>query len=204
MAEETHERLVSTALDTFLLQGIRKTSMDDVAKAAGVTRVTIYRYFQDKKELVRAAFLKEVVGIELINREFIARGHWEIDAYLDAIGKYFRGLPQGNLAARHEELARVYPDVADEFRRRRRAAIHKTFGLLLEVADSQGLVREHLHRRVVEAYFQAAVINIMEHPALTSLNLSLAEIYATASSIFMHGILKEPQPSESDLARCEA
>jgi hypothetical protein len=85
--------------------------------------------------------------------------------------------------------------VWDEFQKRRKAAIHKTFGIMLEVADSQGLVRDNLHRRVVEAYFQAAVINVMEHPALVSLNLSLGEIYSTASSIFMHGILKDRETS---------
>jgi AcrR family transcriptional regulator len=202
MSEPTNARVVRTALELFLAQGIRKTSMDDVAAAAGVTRVTIYRHFRDKQELVRAAFLLEIDGIEALNNEFARSGPWDISTYLDSLGAYFRNLPKGNLAARHDELGRVFPDVWDEFRRRRRAAIHKTFGLILEVADSQGLVREELHRRVVEAYFQAAVINIMEHPALVSLNMSLAEIYTTASSIFMHGILKDDSAREAVAQRC--
>ena len=72
---------------------------------------------------------------------------------------------------------------------------------MLEVADSRGLVRDDLHRRVVEAYFEAAVINVMEHPALVSLNLSLGEIYSTASSIFMHGILKDRADEPAALTR---
>jgi len=202
MTEATGQRILDTALELLIEQGIRKTSMEEVAARAGVTRVTIYRHFHDKRELVRAVFLGMVDGIEAVNVEFADGRRWDISEYLDALGGYFRSLPHGNLAQRHEELSRVYPDVWDEFQKRRRAAMHKTFGLMLEVADSQGLVRDQLHRRVVETYFQAAVINIMEHPALVSLNLSPAEIYSTASSIFMHGILKDRCDDEAEPTRC--
>jgi AcrR family transcriptional regulator len=191
MTETTSKRILDTALQLLMEQGIRKTSMDEVAERAGVTRVTIYRYFRDKKELVRAVFLRMAEGIEDVNLAFADGRPRDIGTYLDALGAHFRTLPHDNLVTRHTELSRVYPDVWDEFQKRRKAAIHKTFGIMLEVADSQGLVRDNLHHRVVEAYFQAAVISVMEHPALVSLNLSLGEIYSTASSIFMHGILKD-------------
>lgn len=191
MTEATGQRILDTALELLLEQGIRKTSMDQVAARAGVTRVTIYRHFRDKKELMRAVFLRIAAGIEQVNTAYADGRPHDIGEYLDSLGGYFRTLPHGDLTARQEELSRVYPDVWEQYSRRRRAAIHKTFGLILEIADSRGLVRDDLHRRVVEAYFQAAVISVMEHPALVSLNLSLGEIYSTASSIFMYGILKE-------------
>jgi AcrR family transcriptional regulator len=191
MSEMTGQRILDTALELLLEQGIRKTSMDEVAERVGVTRMTVYRHFRDKKDLVRAVFLRLAEGIERVNEGYSDGRPHDIGVYLDDLGGYFRELPHGDFGARHDELARVYPDVWAEFSRRRKAAIHKTFGLMLEVADSQGLVRDDLHRRVVEAYFQAAVINVMEHPALVSLNLSLGEIYSTAASIFMHGILKD-------------
>lgn len=201
MSEATGQRVLDTALELLLEQGIRKTSMDEVAERAGVTRVTIYRHFRDKKELVRAVFLRLAAGIEQVNEAYVDGRPHDIGVYLDDLGGYFSTLPHGDFAARHDELSRVYPDVWAEFSRRRKAAIHKTFGLMLEVADSRGLVRDDLHRRVVEAYFEAAVINVMEHPALVSLNLSLGEIYSTASSIFMHGILKDRADEPAALTR---
>ena len=202
MTETTSQRIHDTTLQLLMEHGIRKTSMDEVAERAAVTRVTIYRYFRDKRELVRAVFLRMAEGIEDVNLTFADGRPRDIGAYLDTLGAHFRTLPHDNLVTRHEELSRVYPEVWDEFQKRRKAAIHKTFGIMLEVADSQGLVRDNLHRRVVEAYFQAAVINVMEHPALVSLNLSLGEIYSTASSIFMHGILKDRAASDVTTARC--
>ena len=43
------------ALATFLRYGFKKTSMDDIAKAAGITRQGLYFHFQSKDELFAAA-----------------------------------------------------------------------------------------------------------------------------------------------------
>jgi AcrR family transcriptional regulator len=51
-------QIIQAALDQFWAAGIKKSSMEDIAARAGVTRITVYRYFADKKELVRAAFLQ--------------------------------------------------------------------------------------------------------------------------------------------------
>ena len=52
------ERIVNAALDLVLAQGVKKTSLEEVAQRAGVTRVTVYRYFRDKKGLVRASVVR--------------------------------------------------------------------------------------------------------------------------------------------------
>ncbi len=46
--------LLETALGVFLRYGFRKTSMDDVARAAGLSRQGLYLYFSSKEVLFRA------------------------------------------------------------------------------------------------------------------------------------------------------
>ncbi len=55
--EPTREKILLSALALFSERGIAKTSLKEVAYHAGVTRVTVYRHFAEKKELVREAFL---------------------------------------------------------------------------------------------------------------------------------------------------
>lgn len=57
--DATGERIVEAALQLFSDFGLRRTSMEDVARRAGVGRATIYRRFADKDELVKAAMLDE-------------------------------------------------------------------------------------------------------------------------------------------------
>lgn len=46
------ENIVSAASDLFMEKGIAAVSMDDVAKAAGYSKATLYVYFKNKEELV--------------------------------------------------------------------------------------------------------------------------------------------------------
>ena len=48
------ERILHTAHDLFYADGIRATGVDRVIAASGVTKVTFYRHFPSKDDLVRA------------------------------------------------------------------------------------------------------------------------------------------------------
>ncbi|MET8430425.1 helix-turn-helix domain-containing protein [Nocardia sp. NPDC004860] len=50
--EEARSQILEAAEATFLHYGVDKTTMDDIAKAAGVSRPTIYRYFRDRDTLI--------------------------------------------------------------------------------------------------------------------------------------------------------
>jgi AcrR family transcriptional regulator len=53
--EPRHEALLTAAVGVFARFGYRKTSMDEVARAAGVSRQGLYLLFADKEELFRKA-----------------------------------------------------------------------------------------------------------------------------------------------------
>jgi AcrR family transcriptional regulator len=57
--DPTTDRVVSGALAQFEDFGIRRTTMEDVARRAGVARVTVYRRFASKERLVEAVVLGE-------------------------------------------------------------------------------------------------------------------------------------------------
>lgn len=46
------ENIVSAASALFMEKGITATSMDDIAKAAGYSKATLYVYFENKEEIV--------------------------------------------------------------------------------------------------------------------------------------------------------
>ncbi len=52
-------RILDAALEQFTVLGLRRSSMDDVARRAGVSRVTVYRRFRNKDKLVEQTLLRE-------------------------------------------------------------------------------------------------------------------------------------------------
>jgi AcrR family transcriptional regulator len=53
------ERILDAALEQFRIVGIRRSTIDDVARRAKVGRVTVFRRFESKDGLVRALLLRE-------------------------------------------------------------------------------------------------------------------------------------------------
>jgi AcrR family transcriptional regulator len=58
--DETSERILEAAAGQAEDFGLRRFTMDDVARRVGVSRVTIYRYFPRKDRLVEAVLLYEL------------------------------------------------------------------------------------------------------------------------------------------------
>lgn len=53
-AQETRNRILDAAEHLFSERGVSRTSLEDIAQAAGVTRGAIYWHFKDKRDLVAA------------------------------------------------------------------------------------------------------------------------------------------------------
>ena len=56
---EARERLLRAASELFYREGITRVGMDRILREAGVTRATMYRYFDGKEQLVAAYLRRE-------------------------------------------------------------------------------------------------------------------------------------------------
>ncbi len=59
----TKEKLISSALELFARNGFRATSVGDIAKAAGTTPTTFYRYFSSKSDIAR--LLQDHINVDV-------------------------------------------------------------------------------------------------------------------------------------------
>lgn len=82
--EERRADLVAAATQLFLERGYEGATMEDISKAAGVTRANIYWYFKSKDE-VFAAVMEQMLSREI---RALATEH----AGLDALSRLTRGL----------------------------------------------------------------------------------------------------------------
>jgi AcrR family transcriptional regulator len=59
LATGTPDRILDAAFRRIAELGLSRTTVEDVAREAGLTRQTIYRYFPSKDDLVRALIMRE-------------------------------------------------------------------------------------------------------------------------------------------------
>ena len=189
-ANTTRERILEAALELFLRQGIRKTSIDDVADRAGVTRVTVYRYFSDRQQLIGESFLQINAAFDRIR--VALEEEQDLDGYLNRMAAELTSVPLGFMSGM-AELETLHPGIHADLRKGRRKLLRAIFDQLYARAKSEGRLRSGLDKDVVEALFWEVVMTLPESSVLSSRGLSPAEIYATLSGLLLHGLLKEPE-----------
>lgn len=63
LAQFHRSAMLEAAQVLFTQKGVAATTMDDIAKAAGYSKATLYVYFKNKEEMVGALALKGMVGL---------------------------------------------------------------------------------------------------------------------------------------------
>jgi len=188
----TRDRIVLSALALFSERGIRKTSVEEIAFHAGLTRVTIYRYFPEKKDLVLEVYLhvEQIFqnGLAELEQNPQAGG----ESVLKHIAEGLSALPASDVFARADELKRLYPDVYDSIQQVRVVTLNGLFEHLFAMVESQGLLRPGLNRAIVQAIFWELIVNFFDHQKFKVLGLTDAELFHTMTDIFQFGILKHP------------
>ena len=51
-SQRKHRAIVEAATEVFLANGYSRTSMDDIARQAGVSKQTVYQHFKSKEQLL--------------------------------------------------------------------------------------------------------------------------------------------------------
>lgn len=75
---ETRSHILSAAAEVFARQGYTQTTVADLAAAAGVTRPTVYAYFESKKEVFAAL-------AERVRDDFLTLQHHEGSTIADTL-----------------------------------------------------------------------------------------------------------------------
>lgn len=79
----TRERILQAAFNAVCVHGLGRLTLEDVAREAGLSRQTVYRYFAGKRALVQAVVLREEE--QFIERILAAtESHQEIRPALEA------------------------------------------------------------------------------------------------------------------------
>ncbi len=116
------ERILLRAHDLFYSHGIRATGIDRVIAESGVTKVTFYRHFPSKNDLIRAyleyrherwlAWFKgsieshgaNVMALVPVFAEWFQNKEFRGCAFINTVGELASSLPEvGCIARRHKE-----------------------------------------------------------------------------------------------------
>jgi AcrR family transcriptional regulator len=124
MTRNLREHILQTASELFYSQGIKATGIDTIVKASGVAKMSLYKYFPSKDDLVLAHLQRSKESMQTNMLSWLADKDSDPRQKLLAVFDFFeeimanpnfRGCPFINAAAEFAEQANPIQRVTAEF-----------------------------------------------------------------------------------------
>ena len=144
-AEERPREICAAALEVFAEKGFAAAKLDEIAKRAGVSKGTLYLYFNDKEQLFRAVVRDAVVpNVEKLSAALIQTGLTFgelVRLFLANFVEVANRVPVGAVAKMVISESRNFPELAKVWHDE---VVSKGLGAvtaLIEMAQAKGEVR---------------------------------------------------------------
>jgi AcrR family transcriptional regulator len=170
--------ILDAAREVFVRRGFPGTSMDEVAAAAGVSKVTIYKHFSDKHRLFVAVFTDAIQQAEETSRSLVDQL-----ATSDDIENDMRAFARQHITVVTQphlvDLRRMiiaeslrFPELAKSWHRAGPEQGHATLAARIEQLDRRGLLRapdpllaaQHLNYLILSVPLNEAMFAARDKP----------------------------------------
>jgi AcrR family transcriptional regulator len=159
--EKQELEILETAFSLFNKYGIRSVSMDDVAREMSISKKTIYKYFENKAELVHRC----VESVFSTIHEQVERVHAETQNAIDElfdIDNVVGTIMSNHNPGMHFQLAKYYPETYKFIDSGRQKMIRKMIAENIAHGRKQGLYRSDFESGIITFLYCNKVDHIQE------------------------------------------
>jgi AcrR family transcriptional regulator len=163
------ERIIQGGEDLFLQAGIKSVTMDDIAKHLGMSKKTIYHFFNDKNDLVIALVKKKLEEDECQINDIIQNSDNVMEEMINMMKCSEEIFGRINPIVIHD-MQKYHPDAWAEFQKFKADVLIKTLEDLLTKGIKQGFIRPEIDVKIlakmrvnqVEMGFNASIFPITQ------------------------------------------
>ena len=166
MMADKRQEVAERACALYNKYGIRSVTMDDVVRELGISKKTLYQYFNDKSELIIAALDCESQRRTQEHKVAIDKSSNAIDQMLNYYDLQMRMIKEHNPSLIYD-LKKYYPEIHNSFLDKKRKGIYESVLANLIQGKSEGLYRDDLNEKIiarlnlmrVEAFINSGIFN---------------------------------------------
>lgn len=206
-AQLTRDRLLDAAEREFQRRGVSRTSLQDIARTAGVTRGAVYWHFNDKADLFNAMMNRVTLPLEQeIKRSDAPELADPVAQIRSSFLAALRATVQDPQARRVFEIALHKVEYVDELDRVRLRRVNGLRGRVAHVERGfrRAALAPGVSARVAALGIHSLIDGLIQNWMLDPQAFDLERVGARAIDAFLGGLLQETPPRAPGRARRSA
>ncbi len=188
--EEARQRILAKADEKFRRFGVRRVTMDEIAREIRMSKKTLYRHFSGKRDLVRQ-LAQDGLGAHLRHAIEALRGPESPHEAFAAGFAALRRMVRDSAPVFMSDVRAEYPDVWEEIETLR---LELTSVYAQRIADGarSGAIRPGIEPEIVAGIMQAVTQHYMVPETFRDAKITPSEAVNTWFTLLASGLFKNP------------
>lgn len=188
--EEKQLEIIEKSALLFLKNGIKSVTMDDLAKELGVSKKTIYKYFDDKNDLVT-----KIVEIKTsFDREACKQARCESENAIDAlfrISEFVSGMMKDVHSSVFFDLQKYHRDAWEVMENHKYSFVKSQIKENIERGQNEGLYISTLNSEVIAAIYISTMNGLFDGATFDLNKFQFKQIFDEIIYFQIRGIANE-------------
>lgn len=182
--------LLQKSGELFKKYGVKSYTMDDIAKELGISKKTIYRFVENKAELVKLT-MQNYLDMERQQLEAILKtSKNSVDEMIQMVSYFFNQVREFNPSAIND-LEKYYPETWEIYNEYRFDFILGMITKNLESGVQQGLYRNDLNADIIAKVYIASVDVLINQQLFPSKKYVFIDTYKEYLKYHLRGIVSD-------------
>jgi AcrR family transcriptional regulator len=187
---EVRQRIIAFAQDRFLNPGFSKVTLDEIASELGMSKKTLYKYFENKEDILRygmqetmRAIAEEIDHIVVSDRPFAEK----LAGMMMVIGKQVLKLSR----SAQSDMRKFTPELWKEIEVFRREQIFMKMGKMISQAREENIFRPDVNEQVLVLMILNCVQGILNPEVLSQNSFSAEQAFRIIFKTIFEGALTD-------------
>ena len=184
---EPQDKILKTSLELFYKFGIKRVTMDDIAKELGMSKKTIYQFYKEKDDLVNQLCDSEMIKHEQIFENLFQQAKDPIHEMM-LISSNMREMMQQINPIFFLDLHKFHPEALKRFQTFKQGCAYKHISRNIEKGVELGVYRSDVNIDFAAQYRLAQIDMLMFGNYFSFEKISFTNSHELLLDMFVYGI----------------
>lgn len=182
------QRIISAFKELAAVQGISRVTVDELAERTGISKRTIYRYFESKEQII-VSVLEDIMSAM---GQKVQEALGSSDDPVEKITNITKVIPENIklfFPVAFYDLQKYYPHLWEKIEQFRAARVLQIYDGLISDDDKSSF--KNIHPKIFTTSLLASMRAVLNPAYILENNLTLEEAIEQLFTLFLYGVVKE-------------
>ncbi len=187
---ETKQKILDQTFDLIMKYGIKSVSMDDISKRIGISKKTIYQYFENKKGLIHEVIENHIEKDEADISSIITEASDAIDEML-LVAKHVLIFLRGMSPSMMFDTQKYYPQIWERVQTQHFSFIRNTIVENIKRGQDEGYYSDDMDADIISKMYVRQILTLADESVFPLSKYDRSDLYKALVTYHVRGLLND-------------